>query len=216
VTRKASNRRCYCKPHRTLLGIFHWQNLSFLSTASTPSIRFPRGRSRRASTTPLKLVRFGQDLRMPWLVLGTMENIIGPAELHCRRHRSILYPLYKESCMGSDASGPPLVDVLCWWKRTEAQIFKNHVAIITKITKSTVKMGRLHYFFSPILFRLPFDITSQLGLLPSGVFCHCPVDDNGWSSSWWFWWFWMVKHDVTCTNIIGNLKFKASVVFGPP
>jgi hypothetical protein len=28
--------------------------------------------------------------------------------------------------------------------------------------------------------------------------------------------FFLVEHDVTCSKIIGNLKFKASVVFDPP
>jgi hypothetical protein len=41
--------------------------------------------------------------------------------------------------MGSNVSSAPFDHVQWQWKLTELQIFKNHVAIITKITKSTVK-----------------------------------------------------------------------------
>jgi hypothetical protein len=52
-----------------------------------------------------------------------------------------------------------------------ANIQKSLLAV-RKMVISTVKNGRLHYFFSPILFLTLLDITFQWGLLPSVVFCH--------------------------------------------
>jgi hypothetical protein len=74
--------------------------------------------------------------------------------------------------MRSNISSATLGHVQCTRKSTELQIFENHAAIITKITKSTVKKGHLHYFFSPILFGLLLYITLQWGLLLIVVFCH--------------------------------------------
>jgi hypothetical protein len=43
---------------------------------------------------------------------------------------------------------------------------------VRKMSKSTVKNGRLHYFFSPILILTLLDITSQWGLLLLALLCH--------------------------------------------
>jgi hypothetical protein len=101
-----------------------------------------------------------------------MENSIDCTKMHGSSKRSILCPSEKESYMGSNTSSGTDGHVQWRRKRTEAQTFKNHAAIITKIPKSTVKNGRLHYFFSPILFRLLLYITLQWGLLLLVVFCH--------------------------------------------
>ena len=66
------------------------------------------------------------------------------------------------------------------------------------------KNGCLHYFFSPILFRLLLDTTLQWGFLPLVSFCHWSFDNSGWSS-WWlddFRWFWMVKFEISNKNLI--------------
>jgi hypothetical protein len=74
--------------------------------------------------------------------------------------------------MGSDSSSAFFDHVQCLGKSTELQIFENHVTIITKMSKSTVKNGHLHYFFLPILFITLLYITLQWGLLLLMVFCH--------------------------------------------
>ena len=79
---------------------------------------------------------------------------------------------------------------------------------VRKMVISTVKNGRLHYFFSPILFLTLLDVSSQWGLLPLVVLCHwiCSIA-TAWSMVKLIFFFWWSM--TSCSKIIGNLKFKA-------
>ena len=87
---------------------------------------FPRGRTGSASTASLKLVRLQRDHEGTLSIFLSMDNNIGTTKSHHSSNRSILYPLEKESCTGSNVSCPPFGHVQCRWKTTEAQISKNH------------------------------------------------------------------------------------------
>jgi hypothetical protein len=81
--------------------------------------------------------------------------------------------------MGSNMSSGTDGHVQCIENRRKCSYSKITAGSAQKDDFSTVKNGRFHYFFSPILFLTLLDIPFQWGLLPSVVFCHCPLDDNG-------------------------------------
>ena len=95
--------------------------------------------------------------------------------------------LHGEQCLLS-----PFWSCTVSMKNNGSTNFQKSLLAVRKMVISTVKNGRLHYFFSPILFLTLLDVSSQWGLLPLVVLCHwiCSIT-TAWSMVnviSFFWW----------------------------
>jgi hypothetical protein len=101
-----------------------------------------------------------------------MENSIDCTKMHGSSKRSILLLVEDWCSMRRDVSRANVGHLRWQRKMTEAPNIPKITAAIRKMSKSTVKNGHLHYFFSQILFLTLLDVSFQWGLLLLVVFCH--------------------------------------------
>ena len=166
LTASRDEKRATLSPLLQAITVAYWGCFNDRICPSCPLLQLslctlPRGFTGRASTTPLKLVPFGHYPEMRWQALWTMDNNKDCTKLHCSS-----YMIYSLSFREGELHGEQHVYWHCCSCTVPLKIdrvanIRNSLLPVRKMSKSTVKNGRLQNFFSPILSITLLDTTLQ-------------------------------------------------------